>query len=552
MMNPEASSDPDTWATRDWAVAMTRHASVTGTPGEASFGPWLAETLERAFASPRCDVWTFPVAPGDERLCVAMLVRGRGPDTVLLTGHYDTVSVDDYGELAGVATEPDLLLGALLARLRRSAETPAEARALADLSCGAFLPGRGLLDMKAGLAAGVSVAQRFLRQGGDGNVLFVAVPDEERSSDGARKAATELRHVESQHRLDIIAAINLDAMADDGDGAAGRVIALGTIGKVLPTAFVVGLPTHAGFPLAGLNAAALAGAIAARAEWATELTDRADGPATPPSVLLLRDGKAGYDVTTPETAFLAVNTQIVRLTPDQVLDAFDGLCREAIAATVDQLRHRVCGRSAKPKVGEPAPDVPVIRFAALAERVARQGPEMLGGALAAAGLGGASMPERCRAITERLWRASRQTGPAVVTGFASVPYLPTSLSGSPKARRLATAAAQAAMSVGAHHEVDIRCEPVFAGISDMSFLGEADEGWLDTVAPNTPGWAEQVRWPEHGGIAGIPIVNVGPWGRDYHTPLERIEIRYGFDVVPDLVEDVVRRLLDGCTDRATD
>ena len=287
----------------------------------------------------------------------------------------------------------------------------------------------------------------------------------------------------------------------------------------------------------------LASAIAARAEWASELTDAAHGPATPPSVLLLRDGKAAYDVTTPETAFLAVNTHVVGRTPDDVLDAFDGLCREAVAATLETLRSRIGNLLRGPGVGALVFQVPVIRFAALADSLGDRYSHVLGDALAAAEASGASLPDRCRTITERLWRASGQAGPAVVTGFASIPYLPTSLSASPQARRLADAAAGAAEAVGARHGIDIRCEPVFAGISDMSFFGEADESLLDIVARNTPGWAAQVRWPEHDGIAAIPIVNAGPWGRDYHTALERIEVRYGFEIVPDLIEDIVRRLL---------
>lgn len=56
-------------------------------------------------------------------------------------------------------------------------------------------------------------------------------------------------------------------------GSKGRVIALGTVGKLLPTVFVAGVPAHSGFPLNGLNAGTLAAAIAARVESASELTD---------------------------------------------------------------------------------------------------------------------------------------------------------------------------------------------------------------------------------------------------------------------------------------
>ncbi len=529
---------------RDWAVALTRRPSTTGSAEEREFGPWLAAQLAARFPAERSRVWTFPVAPGDDRLCVALLVRGQGRPTVILTGHYATVSIDDSDGLAAVATDPDPLTAALLERLDRAAVTPAERRARDDLASGAFLAGRGLLDMKGGLAAGLAVAERFAAAGRQGNILFLAVPDEEASSAGARRAAPELPVMALQHGLDVVGAINLDAVNDDQDGVDGRVVALSTIGKVLPTAFVVGRPTHAGYPQAGLNAAVLASAIAQRVEWATELTDVTDGPCTPPSLLMLRDGKAGYDVTTPGTAFAAFNVLIVSLTPGDVLDRFDALCREAVGTALAALRGRAATFRTGPAAVDTITEVPILRFRSLVEAVQRRDPGAYAAAIAAVAEV-ASLPERCRRLTERLWQASGLAGPAVVTGFGSIPYLPTRLSGSAAAQRLAAASAAAAETIAVRHATTIRIEPVFAGISDMSFLGEADETSLPVVARNTPGWAEWVRWPESGGLGGVPIVNAGPWGRDYHTPLERIHVTYGFDVLPDLVQDIVGRALAG-------
>ena len=173
--------------TCNWALAMTARPSVTGTAEESAFGPWLAGRLRAAGTFGAAEIWTFPVADGDARHCVAMLLRGSGRATVILTGHYDTVTCDDYGDLAPLAVEPKALTEALLFRLRASAESPGDLLALADLESGAFQPGRGLLDMKAGLAAGFAVAEEFAaRIGASGNLSFIAVPDEEATSVGAR------------------------------------------------------------------------------------------------------------------------------------------------------------------------------------------------------------------------------------------------------------------------------------------------------------------------------------------------------------------------------
>ena len=83
----------------------------------------------------------------------------------------------------------------------------------------------------------------------------------------------------------------------------------------------------------------------------------------------------------------------------------------------------------------------------------------------------------------------------------------------------------------------------FAGISDMSFFGEADEAALTCVAANSPVWHSLIRWPQDGAIAQVPTVNIGPWGRDYHTPLERLNTDHAFHHLPHLLCDVVTRVL---------
>jgi arginine utilization protein RocB len=214
----DANGDFQAFARR-WAMALTSQPSVTGSTDEAGFGSWLADALRKDPAFAGASVWTFPVLPGDARHCVAMLLRGQGAQTVILTGHFDTVTFDDYDDLSALATRPADLADALRARLTLNAETSAEKRARADLASGEFLPGRGLLDMKSGLAAGLAVAAAFAAEADrSGNLLFIAVPDEEANSAGARCAARQLPAIASRHGLDFIGAVNLDAIADDGDG----------------------------------------------------------------------------------------------------------------------------------------------------------------------------------------------------------------------------------------------------------------------------------------------------------------------------------------------
>lgn len=531
----------DTSAAR-WAMALTEIQSVTGTDGEAGFAGRLVGLLRASslFAGRHEDIWTVPVPGGHpERACVCALLRGQGTRTVVLTGHFDTVGLDDYGELAPLACRPEALKPALAERLRREAATAAERLASVDLEGPDFLPGRGLLDMKAGLAAGLAAMEDAAADPDQaGNLLFLAVPDEEVNSAGARAAAAALVELGRERGLDIVAAINLDALVDDGDGSAGRAVALGTIGKLLPSALVVGRATHASDAFRGVGACALAGALAAEVEWAPELLERTGGETAAGVTLLgMKDTKQGYNVTTPERVWMFWNVMTQRRGPGEVLGILERLADRIARTFMDRLGERS---------GAALGGVPVLTFDALRREVEGRG-EAAAEALAAtareAAARGIDLPEQSRIVTERAWDLSGRSGPAVVLGFASMPYLATSLGNDPDARRLEAACADAVAAVAERHGTSIRLLQFFPGISDMSFLGQADEGAVPVIAMNTPPWGAGIVWPDGPALGGVPIVNAGPWGRDYHTRLERLSVPYAFDVLPDLVGEIARRVL---------
>lgn len=522
------------------ALAMVAQPSVTGTADEIGFGPWLADHLraQTCFgADPK--VWTFPVAEGDARQVVAMLLRGSGDRTVLLTGHYDTVTVEDYGDLAPLAGRPDALREALLARLQ-GVEQDTAGRIREDLESGAFLPGRGLLDMKGGLAAGLAAMASIAETPFEGNLLFLAVPDEENASAGARAAAANLREIETAHGLKVVTAINLDAIADDGDGTAGRVLATGTVGKVLPTAFVMGRPVHSGFALRGLNAAVLAGAIAARLEWAPELTDDSGGePGTAVSLLSMKDGKGGYDVTVPGTAFLFWSVLLHQRNPETVLPAVADLVHQAVQRCLADLAERAARSGLAADAAGLETEVPILSYSALLTEVEERDPEIHEHLdMVADHCAGADLPEQCRQLTAALWERSGRNGPAVVLGLGSIPYMATQVDDVALGRVVRDFLAEARD----RHGVDMRETRYFAGISDMSFFGQADDRVFSALSSDTPNWQRAVRLSP-GALAQVPTVNLGPWGRDYHTPWERTHVDYAFRLLPALIEDLTLRIL---------
>ena len=477
--------------TREVALALTSWPSVTDSGDEAAVAHKLAIVLDHFD-----HVWTAAI-PGDaaKRSNVFALKRGKGRRTIVLTGHFDVVPVEDYGALKPLAFLPEKLLPEMVARLRQTGENPV---ALADLESGEFLPGRGLLDMKAGLAAGIAAMEAY---SGDANLLFVAVADEEDRSAGARAAVPMLPEIAREHGLDVALVINLDAISDQGDGRGGRVVALGSIGKLLLTAFVAGKEVHACYPQDGANAAYLAAELVTEFELAPELAEQSGNEiAAPPTALHAKDLKSGYNVTTPAQAFVYWNTLQHRRDEGEVLDIALMLARRAMARAARKVER----------------DVPVMTYAELAARVPKA--EIEAKAREIAALTHLDLPERTKLLTAHVWARSGRSGPAVVMGFGAIPYPAVSLSDG----KLEDAIMWAAKPFG------LSSVRYFPGISDMSFFGQAS-GDLSVAAANTPIWGTSFMSPES---AGYPCINIGPWGRDYHHWLERLHAPYAFETLP--------------------
>jgi arginine utilization protein RocB len=528
-----------------WARTLTAMPSVTGTADEARFAGRLAELLaaSAAFAEPPA-VWTHDVPGGPHaRRCVLALCRGSGSRTVVLTGHFDIVETSCYGALQPLALDPDPLRTALVETIAREPHDARSARAKADLETGDFLPGRGLLDMKGGLAAGLAAIEALQAEGFKGNLLFIAVPDEEGNSAGARAMSQALPVIAAERGLEIAAVVNLDATGDEGDGEDGRVVMLGSVGKLLPSALVVGRAAHVADSFRGFGAAALAGALAAELEWAPELTERTgDETGAGPTLLGMKDSKRVYDVTMPAAVWMYWNVALHRRSPDAVLRTVE----DAAMRSAARLAASLVERAGASGIDMPAIEIPIVRHAALraevvadpqnASEIERLEADLEGSEL--------SLPDRCGIVTQKLWDLSGRAGPAVVIGFASIPYLPVELGNGDAASRLRSAVDAAIAATVRETGQSIRTIRFFPGISDMSFFGEADERHVGTIADNTPLWSTVLAGAGRFGPAGYPAVNAGPWGRDYHTRLERMHAPYAFEVLPSLLLRIARGVLE--------
>ncbi|MCB8836440.1 M20/M25/M40 family metallo-hydrolase [Aurantimonas sp. VKM B-3413] len=524
---------------REITLRLVAWPSVTGSSDEAAFGPLLLEFLAElpCFRDRTDRLRLIPATGLPGCSSVAALVRGRGRRTLVLAGHFDTVGIENYGALAPLACDPLSLREALRAELAGT-ETDAERLAAQDLAGEDFLPGRGILDMKSGIAAGIAVLEAFAKNGvADGNLLLIATPDEENRSRGMRSVRDALPALARDWDLDIVGAINLDATSDLHDGSAGRAIFLGSVGKLLPFAYVVGRPAHAGYPFEGLSASLIAAEILREIEANVAMAESVEGEwSAPPVCLSLADFRERYDVTMPDRLWLAFNILSQRRTPAEVFALFE----TAVAAAMERAIARYAALAAAFPDAPPAVYPPkVLTFAALRDLAAARPDTAAGGPMPPDGDDDnpfAATPP----LVDALARRTGIEGPVVVIGFAGLHYPAVHLDPDVlEDRRLQAAARAAADEIGAEYGCSIGLRHYFSGISDMSFLGHRAAG-LDLIAANTPSPAFVDR--PAADLLTFPVINIGPWGREFHQKLERLHTGYGFSVLPALIERTVHHL----------
>lgn len=278
--------------------------SISNTKEESLAADYLAKSLAEQdyFRANPGLCGQFPIK-GDPlgRTVAYGLVRGNGRRTVILTGHYDVVDTEEYGEFRKYAYDVEAWKNASGPELEGLLEmlTP-EARE--DFCSGEWLFGRGVNDMKGGLAVGLAVTGWFggrvlEGRGLEGNILFLSVPDEEAYSAGMRGAVPLFVDLARRYDLDYACLLDLEPCFDEG----GRQqVFIGSVGKMLPAVLVQGAKAHVVEAFKGLNAVGVLARLFLETELAPEFAEVCEGELCPPPTWFnLRDRKEGYDVSVP-------------------------------------------------------------------------------------------------------------------------------------------------------------------------------------------------------------------------------------------------------------
>lgn len=475
--------------------------------------------------------------------------KGKSKRTVLLMGHLDTVGTDDFVHLQEDACHPDRLME----KLQEEAlpETVKE-----QLDSGDWLFGRGVLDMKSGLASNTYLLKYYSEHPEklDGNLVYLAECDEEDSSHGILSALNILSQWKEEHSFRYVGAINADFVSPRHTEDRNRYVYKGTVGKLLPSFFIAGAESHVGSCFEGLDPNLIAAELTRQISYNPELCDEADGEVTVPPVSLKQtDLKPGYTVQTALSAFAYYNFFVHSWSPKDVLEKLKG---QALAAFENALSiyeeryHQYCKTA-----GEPVRRIPwpprVFTFVEMETLLIKEHGKSFTDHMDRFKenlLEDTSLDVRMFSVkvVEEAWKWMADRSPAIVLFYSSLYSPRIRITGeTPEEAALNRALDRAIEEVQPMYPHPIKARNFFPHISDMSFVAISDdEEGIEAVRDNNPAWGTK-HFVDYGAVRElqIPVINIGPYGMDAHSKLERAEMTYSFEVVPALTRRVIERLI---------
>ncbi|MBQ1215080.1 MAG: M20/M25/M40 family metallo-hydrolase [Firmicutes bacterium] len=535
------------------ALELTGQLSVLDTPDEILIAEKVYSIMSemKYFKAHPENLYFVPVK-GDKlgRKSVVAIVNGEkkpSDKTVVMIGHIDTVGISDYGPLAEYANQP-----LVLTEKFKEIDLPAQVKK--DLESGEYLFGRGIFDMKSGDAIIMALMEMISDdiENFEGNLIYGAVCDEEGNSGGMLNVVPELCRLQDEKKYDYLALLDTDYMTEEYEGDENKYVYVGTVGKLMPTFFVVGKETHVGESFKGIDPNQIAAEITRRINLNPEFSDVAEGEVTlPPVTLKQRDLKPEYSVQIAKTAVVFFNYATHCSTPDQVLEKMVNAGQECFQNVVDMLNERYekfCEMAHRPFHKLPW-EARTMTYHQLCEVVKAEVGEEFDAKVQAYAEELAKdetidARDRNTHLVEFVHGMWSDKNPVLIVYF-SQPYYPhIYIKGDePKEKALLDAVADAVDTTKTDYKLVYK--KFFPYISDLSYgAAPREDGIIEAFMENMPGYGTVYSLPmKEMQKLNLPVLDIGSFGKDAHKFTERIEKKYTFEVAPELVYKTVMNLL---------
>lgn len=507
--------------------------SLSGSQGEIDFPHKLKDKLLTLdyFSSQEDKIRLFDAGKGRNAL-TALYKHDNTRDTVVLISHFDTVGVEEYGQLAHLAFDPKTLTQTLKEKTDLLTE---EARA--DLQTDHFVFGRGIMDMKAGLALHMHILEQAIKEEWPINICLVTVPDEEVSSQGMLSAVPGLVQLKEAYDLNIRLFLNGEPSFTQQPLDNNHYIYSGSIGKIMPAALFYGIPTHAGEPLNGITAHFLSSYLNKEMEFTNRFQESFDGETTPlPICLQSNDLKDNYDVQTSHHSYSLYNVFTMEQTARDVMGTFKEIAEDAMhKCRTDYIK------IVEANGIEPFTCIRVMEYHEVLEyfidKYSQEEAEAVINSVIEKDQG--DFRKMTLLIADRLMEYCQELAPATILMFAP-PYMPAVNSSYDGLVQKLIEVTQETFKQ--NFDYDVTNKHYFNGISDLSYVNyQADDDGWEVFMQNAPLWGETYQIPfKDMQILNAPVMNIGPFGKDAHKMSERLDKKNAFEMMPVVLKQVIQ------------
>ncbi len=539
---------------RDLTIELTEIKSVVGTKEENDVVERIYEKFtQMSYFKEHPDMVKYVYVKDDplNRKSVLAVVKGQKGNsrkTVVLIGHTDTVGISDYGTIKEYATKP--------LELKEKLKTiTLPENALKDLESGEYLFGRGIFDMKCGVSTLMTIVEYLSDNVNslEGNIVFAAVCDEEGNSGGMLSVVQELVKLREKEEFEYQVLIDTDYMAPRFEGDNTRYVYVGTVGKIMPSFYIVGSEAHAGDPFRGIDPNHISSAIVEEISFNTKYCDEAEGEVTvPPISLRQQDLKPEYSVQTARTSYLYFNFGTHSSTPDEIMERIKEGAKLAFQKVIDALNieyEKYCKANNFPFEKLPW-KARVLSYEELYNKVKEEKGQELDEALDKLSkelLQDENIDERVYALkmVEAVHSMWSDKEPVVIAYF-SPPYYPhIYVKGESELEKKLLDVVNNVIE-NTDSKYHIKMKKFYPYISDLSYAAAPREkNAIESLKNNMPGFGVKYNLPiEDMQRLNLPVVNIGPFGKDAHKFTERLEEDYSFNIAPKLVYNTIMGLLN--------
>jgi arginine utilization protein RocB len=530
---------------------LIKMKSYNGSDGERLKAEFLLEIIQSFpyYQQNPENTWITHIEEDEYQRCnVFAFIKGQieSNRTIIFHSHLDTVGTEDFGSIQDIAHDPSALQAYF-------STYTADKNVQRDALSNEWLFGRGSLDMQSGIAVHLVNLLYFTENLAElqGNILVMFNPDEESQHLGIRSALPELLTLKETYSFEYIAAINNDFISPFYDGDENKYIYTGVAGKLLPCFYIFGREAHVGDCLSTIDPTLIASALNTRISKNLHLMERIENEhLLPPTCLYLKDDKKSYDVQTPVSSKLYFNYFVYEKSPNQVLHLLKEITSEACSIIVENQQTTFKDFCKTNQIPEKNLDWN-IEVVSLEEHV--QYLESLNLSPKSV-IEQTIMEHKFRDIDDRmlafhiveaLHHLDPEKKPRVILFFAP-PYLPSNYlkDDDPKEINIFNKVKGELNKLQGEHKFQIR--KYFPYLSDGSFLSfKGTEMDMLSLKNNFPGMDQLFPLPLNTmKELNIPCINLGVYGKNGHQWTERVYKPYSFQVIPELIRNVTKSLLN--------